>query len=113
MDYYMILINMQISTFMIDGFLFSLFGIIVGLLFDEVFYKYYLRTSKSQQITIILILLQLLANVVIMYVYLTMKKSKVALEKWEYSLFSFSFPGFYFGVQYHLFDRIKELRYSY
>lgn len=101
---------MQILTFILDGFLFSLLGIIVGLLLDEVFYKYYLKTNKSQRITIILILLQLLANVVIMFIYLRMKKSKVGLEKWEYSLFSFSFPGFYFGVQYHLFDRVKELR---
>lgn len=99
---------MQLLTFILDGFLFSLLGIIVGILLDEVFYRYYLKTNKSQRITIILILLQLLANVVIMYVYLSMKQSKIALEKWEYSLFSFSFPGFYFGVQYHLFDRIKE-----
>jgi hypothetical protein len=99
---------MQIVSFIIDGFLFSLMGIIIGLILDEVFYKYYVKSNKSKRTTIILILLQLLANVVIIYVYLSMKKSKMVLDKWEYSLFSFSFPAFYFNVQYHLFDRIKE-----
>lgn len=81
-------------------------GIICGLLIDGVFYKIY---CKNRHNLLFLMMVQILVNIIVMYWYIRIKKIKSGLDKWEFSLLAVSFPGFFFSVQYHLFERIKEI----
>jgi len=100
---------MEIVQFVINGMLFSLLGLLSGIILDSIFIKLYKKYTKKHH-TYLLIILQLLVNVIIMFCYISFKKNKIGLEKWEFSLLALSFPSFFFNVQFSLFDRIKELK---
>ena len=100
--------RLEILTFITHGFVFSIFGLFLGMLIDGIFYRLNNSISKTRSRDIGLIMLQILVNVIIMYYYVRLKKFKLGLERWEFSLLALSFPSFFFNVQFHMFDKIKE-----
>jgi hypothetical protein len=96
---------MNTLTFIGHGFIFSLLGIVTGLVVDSFFYRLYSKKHHN----LMLLTTQILVNVWIMYVYIKVKKMNKGIEKWEFSLLALSFPSFFFNVQFHFFDRIREL----
>jgi hypothetical protein len=97
----------NLTTFIIEGIIFSLVGIAGGTIIDSIFVKLS-RQLKSKHHKLALVFAQIVFSVGLMYLIFVLTKEIKFAEYWQTTIPGLAFPAFYFGIQSNIYTTLQS-----